>query len=261
MRAVTSQYGFTKAFYIEDPGVYKVERPLISFPPPWSFDFIPPPAQRTFDFLPFTRNCMDSIAFLWIFFCISLHFTQFFSFWHQSWCRGSRESYWGPLGVLNGKVGDQNKFWFKMVPYWFKTFYLMLNTVELVSKIIQLWCQMVSLEVKLCSKMVQLGSKMVGFGFLMVVRGPQWWSWGSLWSKWDPKWLIWGPKLSSWGPRWSDWDTEYVGIKDGYIGVQYGKIGVLNVQVGDQNDWVFGHFLIKMVYFGCSIVELVLQIH
>ena len=45
------------------------------------------------------------------------------------------------LGVLNGKVGDQNKFWFKMVMYWFKTFYLMSNMVELVSKTFQLWCQ------------------------------------------------------------------------------------------------------------------------
>ena len=83
-------------------------------------------------------------------------------------------STWGPLGVLNGNVGDQNKFWFKMVMYWFKTFYLMSNMVELVSKIIQLWCQMESLKVKLCSKMVQLGSKMVGFGLLMVEWGQQW---------------------------------------------------------------------------------------
>ena len=102
MRAVTSQYGFTKAFYIEAPGVYKVERPLISFPPPWSFDFIPPPAQRTFDFLPFTRNCMDSIAFLWIFFCISLHFTQFFLF-DISLGVGVQE---GHIGVHLGSTWD-----------------------------------------------------------------------------------------------------------------------------------------------------------
>ena len=48
-----------------------------------------------------------------------------------------------------------------------------------------------------------------------------------------------------------------LGSKMVILGSNMGKLGTKVIEFCVQN----GHVLIKMVYFGCNIVELVLQIH
>ena len=48
-----------------------------------------------------------------------------------------------------------------------------------------------------------------------------------------------------------------LGSKMVILGSTMGKLGTKVIEFCVQN----GHVLIKMVYFGCNIVELVLQIH